>query len=81
MKATEKEAVRERFNKQRVLLLVDLGLALLEKALENGHVVECDKFKVCYWCDMMYDWSDKECKEHADNCVWSMIEHTIDWYT
>ena len=77
----EKETVKEYFSKPRVLLLVDLGLALLEKALENGHVVDCDEFQRCRWCDMIYDWNDEECKDHEDGCVWPMIEHTIDWYT
>ena len=80
-KLEQKEEAREHFSKPRTLLLVDLGLALLEKALENGHVVNCDEFKVCYWCDCSYDWDDEECKDHADDCVWPMIEHMIDSYT
>lgn len=76
----KKQEVKDRLNRPRALLLVDLGLALLEKALENGHVVNCDEFKVCYWCDCSYDWDDEECKGHGDDCVWPMVNELITWY-
>ena len=51
-----------------------VALKLLEKAIELGHIVNCDEFKVCYWCDSTYSWSDNECSHHEPDCVWLMVE-------
>ena len=76
----EKEEIRERLNRPRVLLLVDLGFTMLEKALELGHVISCDEFQLCRWCDYCYDWDDEECKDHADDCVWLFVNELITWH-
>ncbi len=75
----KQEEIRELLNRPRALLLVDLGLTLLAKALENGPMINCGEFQMCYWCDIIYISDDKECKDHADGCVWPMVRELVTW--